>query len=211
MTETVFYKLTRHDDDDFDEGVKYPAPILAERPSISELVALALLDIGGGLGKRQRVDRGRMAALFETMPTPEDLPFVVHIESTRWVIEPADEADRSINVRLPIEVSRGSLADARNSLAFFQLDQAEKVTAEVDDDHLRVYLDEHVLSWYLDTDAPETYIRERGAAGDRSVDEVYADNEMMAETINSAMAALAGFLYSAQIGAINALSGEARS
>lgn len=119
---------------------------------------------------------------------------------------------------LPITVSRGSLEDARNSLAFFQLNQTERVTAEVDDDHLRVYLDDGwQLAWYLDTDQPEVHVgrRPKWYTLDewlRTTHNLTDDEEAetVASEITDAMANLAGFLYSAQIGAINALSAKSR-
>lgn len=121
-------------------------------------------------------------------------------------------------ITMPIEVSRGSLDDARFALAFFQLNQTERVTAEVDDDHLRVYLDDGwQLAWYLDTDQPEVHVgrRPKWYTLDewlRTTHNLTDDEEAetVASEITDAMANLAGFLYSAQIGAINALSAKSR-
>lgn len=121
-------------------------------------------------------------------------------------------------IEVTIEVSRGSLDDARFALAFFQLNQTERVTAEVDDDHLRVYLDDGwQLAWYLDTDQPEVHVGRwsKWYTLDewlRTTHNLTDDEEAetVASEITDAMANLAGFLYSAQIGAINALSAKSR-
>lgn len=102
--------------------------------------------------------------------------------------------------------------------AFFQLNQTERVTAEVDDDHLRVYLDDGwQLAWYLDTDQPEVHVGQRPKWYTldewlRTTHNLTDDEEAetVASEITDAMANLAGFLYSAQIGAINALSAKSR-
>lgn len=130
----------------------------------------------------------------------------------------ADNQAEESFITMPIEVSRGSLDDARFALAFFQLNQTERVTAEVDDDHLRVYLDDGwQLAWYLDTDQPEVLVgrRPKWYTLDlwlRTTHNLTDDEEAetVASEITDAMANLAGFLYSAQIGAINALSAKSR-
>lgn len=129
-----------------------------------------------------------------------------------------DTPPPATDLTMPIEVSRGSLDDARFALAFFQLNQTERVTAEVDDDHLRVYLDDGwQLAWYLDTDQPEVHVGQRPKWYTldewlRTTHNLTDDEEAetVASEITDAMANLAGFLYSAQIGAINALSAKSR-
>lgn len=148
---------------------------------------------------------------------PADDPAWAHTLALAALAREARQAEESF-IAMPIEVSRGSLDDARFALAFFQLNQTERVTAEVDDDHLRVYLDDGwQLAWYLDTDQPEVYVGRwsKWYTLDewlRTTHNLTDDEEAetVASEITDAMANLAGFLYSAQIGAINALSAKSR-
>jgi hypothetical protein len=164
-----------------------------------------------------RPDRSHVPPTPPAKLAPADDPAWAHTLALAALAREARQAEESF-IAMPIEVSRGSLDDARFALAFFQLNQTERVTAEVDDDHLRVYLDDGwQLAWYLDTDQPEVHVgrRPKWYTLDewlRTTHNLTDDEEAetVASEITDAMANLAGFLYSAQIGAINALSAKSR-
>jgi hypothetical protein len=62
-------------------------------------------------------------------------------------------------VPVEIPIISSALERGRDALEFFQLNQKERVSIEVEDDHLVVDLDECSLSWFLDTTDPEVRVR----------------------------------------------------
>ena len=217
MTETVFYKLTRHDAGDPDEGVKYPAPIVAERPTVRELVILAALDIGGQRKRRTPLVAMDVSALY-TDPTPEDLPIIVQHDGFTWRIDFADEAQQTHDERLTISVGRDTAKEARDALAWFQLGQSEPVTIDVEEGCLAVHLDDGILSigvegtedatvWYK-PHGEEPY--EFGAVLPAGLGLDEEEQVEFYEIIDGLMGNLAGFHYLAGGAAVRAIVAEGR-
>lgn len=215
MTETVFYKLTRHDAGDADEGVKYPAPVLAERPTIGELILRAVLDIGGHrhIGKVHAAD----LAAFNLDATHEDLPLTAKVERYTYVIEPVGELTH--DERLTISVGRDTAKEARDALAWFQLGQSEPVTLDVEEGCLAVYLVDGILSIGVDgTENATVWYKPHGEEGYEfgavmpagfGLDE--EEQTEFYEIIDGLMGNLAGFHYLAGGAAVRAIVAEGRA
>lgn len=213
MNETVFYKLTHHDMRD-DQYGKVPPAVIAERPSISELVALALMSMR--THRMRHTDRDLMARSLAKMPTPEDLPLTLKYEDDEWwTIEPVGE--RSQRERLTISVGRDTAQEARDALAWFQLGQTEPVTIEVEDDCLFVYLDDCKLSIGVTAETgDEIYVDNGFKQFDVNsylahIEVDLNEHDDICDTVRELMQNLAGFHYLAGAAAISAISGEARA
>lgn len=217
MTETVFYKLTRHDAGDPDEGAKYPAPIVAERPTVRELVILAALDIGGQRKRRTPLVAMDVSAL-STDATPENLPIIVQHDGFTWRIDFADEAQRTHDEHLTISVGRDTAKEARDALAWFQLGQSEPVTIDVEEGCLAVHLDDGILSIGVEgTEDATVWYKPHGEEGyefGAVIPAGFGLNEEeqveFYEIIDGLMGNLAGFHYLAGGAAVRAIVAEGR-
>lgn len=104
------------------------------------------------------------------------------------------------------------------TLEFFQLNQAERASIEVDDDHLVVDLDECSLSWFLDTTDPEVRVRWWSGQADayvvtgvpRYIEVVEPgmpvdEEDALCDAVREMMGDLAAYGYAAQAAALNVL------
>lgn len=118
---------------------------------------------------------------------------------------------------ITINVTEESRQAALEALAFFQLGQTEKVTVEIEDDLVRVWLDDGVLSYPFDANEGmdrDVWYRQRveGLISFEGPVLLYLQETMpleprleLLEEIETQFGALGGFAYSAAAAAIDTL------
>ena len=214
-TETTFFKLTLHNETDHTYR-EVPPPVIGERSSISELVAMALMHmrtVSVTPAQRQKIARD-----LATMPTAEDLPFVIEVDCfERYVIEPVGEMTHA--ERLTISVGRDTAKEARDALAWFQLGQQHPVTLDVEEDCLHVYLDDGSFSIGVNPSVgAEVFFKptgeepyEFGAVLPAGLGLDEEEQVEFYEIIDGLMGNLAGFHYLSGGAAVRAIVAEGRA
>lgn len=121
-------------------------------------------------------------------------------------------------VPVEIPIISSALDRGRAALEFFQLNQKERVSIDVEDDHLIVELDECSLSWFLDTTDPEVRVRWWSGQADayvvtgvpRYIEVVEPgmpvdEEDRLCDAVREMMGDLAAYGYAAQAAALNML------
>ena len=121
-------------------------------------------------------------------------------------------------VAVEIPIISSALDRGRAALEFFQLNQRERVSIEVEDDHLVVDLDECSLSWFLDTTDPEVRVRWWSGQADayvvtgvpRYIEVVEPgmpvdEEDRLSDAVHEMMGDLAAYGYAASAAALNVL------
>lgn len=121
-------------------------------------------------------------------------------------------------VAVEIPIISSALDRGRAALEFFQLNQRERVSIDVDDDHLIVELDECSLSWFLDTTDPEVRVRWWSGQADayvvtgvpRYIEVVEPgmpvdEEDGLCDAVHEMMGDLAAYGYAASAAALNVL------